>query len=232
VPIAARSDAHHAHRALFSTRLIVFLLFNPAPNVLLEQLTAMSRPAQLLRQFDSVESNDVGRDGIRVVKGLCKSENFRSLDDEVPASRTNFSAAQLAAASPHLHLIASQARAVSGRLEVIDLSAHGGGALAPQELLQQQLQQVSLAACCSEKADAESIAPLHCPSAAAPPTHASAPSQTCNTCAGSFADPAEHRAHFKCPCPIFALLTRFASPYASLRLSRSSAADLIGIAST
>lgn len=38
---------------------------------------------QLLRQFDSIESDDVGRDGVRVVKGLCKSENFRNLDGEV-----------------------------------------------------------------------------------------------------------------------------------------------------
>lgn len=46
----------------------------------------LKRAAQLLRQFDSVEGNEVGRDGVRIVKGLCKSENFRSLDSEVPVT--------------------------------------------------------------------------------------------------------------------------------------------------
>jgi hypothetical protein len=86
-----------------------------------------------------------------------------------------------------------------GRLEVIDLSAHGGSALAPQELLQQQLQQVSLAA--SRKADADaSIAAQGCnlePHTTAS-TQVPKPAFSCNTCAGSFADAADHRAHFKC----------------------------------
>ncbi len=30
-----------------------------------------------------MESSELGRDGLRVVKGLCKSENFRALDNQV-----------------------------------------------------------------------------------------------------------------------------------------------------
>ena len=37
---------------------------------------------QILAQFHSVDSNEAARDG-RVIKGLCNSENFRSLDNEV-----------------------------------------------------------------------------------------------------------------------------------------------------
>jgi hypothetical protein len=48
-----------------------------------------SRVLQLIQLFDSVESNEVGRDGVRVVKGLCKSENFRSLDHEVQCHSIN-----------------------------------------------------------------------------------------------------------------------------------------------
>ncbi len=33
--------------------------------------------------MDSVESSELSRDGLRVVKGLCKSENFRALDNQV-----------------------------------------------------------------------------------------------------------------------------------------------------
>lgn len=135
------------------------------------ELSASVDCAELLRQFDSIESDDVGRDGVRVVKGLCKSENFRNLDGE--------------------------ARLLSGRLEVIDLSAHGGSALAPQELLQQQLQQVSLAASQKAIADTISTAPDGA-SCAAAASQVPKPAFTCNTCAGSFSDAAEHRAHFKC----------------------------------
>jgi hypothetical protein len=93
-----------------------------------------------------------------------------------------------------------QVRAASGRLEVVELSAHGGGALAPQELMQQQLHQVSLAA--SQKAAALDAVDSSSEAASATPSTATAdlahkPAFSCNTCAGDFADAAEHRAHFK-----------------------------------
>jgi hypothetical protein len=55
---------------------------------------------QLLSYFDNVESNDVGRDSVRVVKGLCKTENFRDLDNEA-------SCAGNCAAFRHLNLFST-----------------------------------------------------------------------------------------------------------------------------
>lgn len=98
----------------------------------------------------------------------------------------------------------SQARALSGRLEVVDLSAHAGSALAPQELLQQQLQSASVAAglkaaaaAAAASSDAQSSSPVDAPPTAAAASQSSKPAISCNTCAGAFADAAEHRAHFK-----------------------------------
>ena len=136
---------------------------------------------------------------------------------------------------------------MSGRLEVVDLSAHGGGALAPQELLQQQLQQVSLAASARSAAiEAETSTAV----VGTRVTDASAAGQatklafSCNTCAAAFADAAEHRAHFKCPPPPPSHLLLYLLPitiaHAARRLLFSHAlqyffslvADLIGTGST
>ena len=186
-----------------------------------------SRILQLIQLFDSVESNEVGRDGVRVVKGLCKSENFRSLDNQVQChstdSRVIFNRYFVMLFNRYFVM---QARSASGRLEVIDLSAHGSSALAPQELLQQQLQQVSLAATQKADADAKSAAldggeSAAIASQAAADIQALKPAFSCNTCAGSFADAAEHRAHFKydrCPLP-----ARRIPPESNLNLPRRSA---------
>jgi hypothetical protein len=72
--------------------------------------------------------------------------------------------------------------------------------------MQQQLHQVSLAA--SQKAAApdahdgsETTAGEASALRAAAADLVPKPAFSCNTCAGSFADSAEHRAHFKCPHP-------------------------------
>jgi hypothetical protein len=92
----------------------------------------------------------------------------------------------------------SQARLVCGRLEVVDLSAHGGGALAPQDLLQQQLQHVSLAAkAAAFEAEARTAVEESRGTDASATSQSAKLAFSCNTCAGAFADAAEHRAHFK-----------------------------------
>ena len=100
-----------------------------------------------------------------------------------------------------------------GRLEVIDLSAHGGIALAPQELLQQQLQQGTLAA--SQKADADARAAADEGAGVAASGHVPKPEFSCNTCAGSFADAADYRAHFKYALAILFPLPSSAAPLPS-----------------
>jgi hypothetical protein len=136
-----------------------------------------------------VESNEVGRDGVRVVKGLCKSENFRSVDQDVRHTLPTLPLFQL-----KFGLL--QVRLLSGRLEVVDLCAHGGGALPPQELLQQQLHNLTLAA--SQKAtDALALSASAAEAGGTSACHVPKSAFSCNTCAGAFADAAEHRAHFK-----------------------------------